>query len=186
MDAAELLKKIPYMLMVLAGLGFIFQLYFGGLLSLEQEITDAQRSDFRQLSVLENTINEDTTLEEVEATSTGYRFEDRRAVLPVEYFTNQDPGGDEIGYSKTSEGVCYIPEVSGLAGERFGVVVKPLDQVEEGARDPRELSCTSTNPIPTTGADPVSSPVLLVRKANNQNPRLPARVYIYKTQSAAT
>jgi len=166
---------VPYMLMVLTGLGVVVMMYFGGLVNLQTEIDDSQQQDFRRNVVLENLLNIEYSQNEINNTSSYYDYDARRAIMPIEFFVNEDPPDGELGYNKTEEGHCYIPRVAGLDGENYGFYLSPLEEQSKYANDFRELECLQPG-----SADPkkVFSPALILRNARD-NPRLPVRVYVY-------
>lgn len=181
MEAYELLQKLPYMLMILLGVGFLIQVYLGGLLELDQQVDDAQREDIRLMTAMENMLTVETTSDQLAATDTAYDFEDRRAILPLEYFTGEKQEDDEIGYSTTSAGHCYIDGVSGVDGENYAFYIQPLEDPDEFAEDPRDTDCRSP-PGQMLEYNAVHSPVLLIRKGHNRNPQLNARLFVYEVQ----
>lgn len=175
MDLYEMQTHIPYMLMVLVGLGMILQMYFGGLITLQKEIDNSQQEQFRRTVVLENVLNIEYSQQEINATSSYYDYDARRAILPVEFFVNEDPPDGELGYQQTDEGHCYIPRVAGLDGENYGFYLSPLESQSEYASDYRELECLNPG---VENPERVFAPALLLRTAE-ENPRLPVRVYVY-------
>lgn len=163
------------MLMLLVGLGMVLQMYLGGLMNLETEIDQSQQQEYRRAVVLENLLNVEYTRDEIESTSNTYNFDRRRAIIPMEFFVNEDPPDGELGYEK-NERHCYIPRVAGLDGEKYAFYIDPLYQEGKNAGDPRNVECNSPPGRLTT--QKVFSPALLLR-TSNENPRLPARVYVY-------
>jgi hypothetical protein len=164
------------MLLLLVGLGMVLQFYFGGLVTLETEIDESQQEEYRRAVVLENLLNAEYSTEEVTETSSFYDFDRRRAILPIEFFVNEDPADGELGY-ETNDGHCYIPRVAGLDGENYGFYLSTLYTEDRFAEDIRQIECTSP-PSPAVTTENVFSPALLLRTAN-ENPRLPVRVYVY-------
>lgn len=165
---------IPYTMMILVGVGMVLQMYLGGLVNLQAEIDDSQQEEFRRMVILENLLNVEYTQEEVNATSSYYDYDARRAILPIEFFVNEDPPDGELGYNKT-DGHCYIPRVAGLDGEHYAFYLSPLEPESEYTNDYRELECLTPG---TQNPEKVYSPALLLRNAED-NPRLPVRVYVY-------
>lgn len=149
-------------------------MYLGGLINLQTEIDDSQQEEFRRMVVLENLLNLEYTQQEISNTSSYYDFDRRRAILPIEFFVNEDPPDGEVGYNKTG-GHCYIPRVAGLDGENYAFYLSPLESQSKYTNDYRELECLTPN-----AQDPerVFAPALMLRTAEN-NTRLPVRVYVY-------
>lgn len=175
MDLYNMGEHVPYMMMLLLGLGMVLQMYFGGLITLQTEIDRSQQEEYRRAVVLENLLNVDYTREEIESTSSIYDFDRRRAIIPVEFFVNEDPSDGELGYEK-NDGHCYIPRVAGLDGENYAFFLNPLYEESEYAGDPRNIDCVL--PPGVGSIEEVYSPALLLRNAE-ENPRLPVRVYVY-------
>jgi hypothetical protein len=166
-DAPE---TIVIAIMLLSGVTFVLQMYIGGLNNVSVNIDEYNRGDFKRSALMENTLSLSTDY------TIDYNYNRRRAMLPVEYFTQQAEDENDIGYMKDN-GRCYIPRVEGLDGEEFGFYISPLEDVGEQADNPRELECTEEQTQYRDQA--VFSPVLLVREARD-NPLLPARLYIYE------
>lgn len=171
MDIYNMVTKIPYILMLLTGVTLILQIYVGGLNTITMDIDQYSQDKFRSSIVLENTLSVQEDSGEL-----SYEYDHRRAVIPVEFFTNQlSSGGSGVGY-KEQNGHCYIPKVAGLDGENFGFYIRELYDGNEG--DPnsaRQLDCRQR---PGSRSQTVYSPALLIRKSNG-NPPMPARLYIY-------
>jgi hypothetical protein len=163
------------MMMVLTSLTLVSQIFFGGLVNLDKEIDESQQEQFRRAVILENLLNAEYNATEVEETSTYYNFDKRRAVLPIEFFVNQDPPEGELGFEMNDDH-CYISRVGGLDGENYAYYIKPLYPEDRFTGNPRNLECTS--PPSSIDTEKVFSPVMLLRTAE-KNPRLPARVYVY-------
>lgn len=169
MDIYNLVMKIPYALMVMVGVTLILQMYVGGLNSISMDIDQYNQDRFRSTVVLENTLSV-----EEESNEIGYNYDHRRAVTPVEFYTNNlDDGEEDIGYQMTNDGHCYIPRVAGLDGENFGFYIRSMDS--DMNSDLEDTGCTER---PGDRSETVYSPVLLIRKASGEPP-LPARLYIY-------
>lgn len=179
-DMMNLTEKIPYAILLLFILAVVLNIYIGGNLSLELNIDDAQKGEYGRAVVLENVLSLDASSEELEATSSSYSYNQRRAITPVEFFTNEDPEGDEIGYEVSQSGHCYIEEAGGLDGEEYGFFIRP-DYSNAGQG--RSLGCTSMPDLDIgsqiASQSRVFSELLLVRKADG-NQLLPARVFIYR------
>lgn len=171
MDIYNLITKIPYILMLLTGVTIILQMYVGGLHTISMNIDQYDQEKFRSAVVLENTLSVKEDPSEL-----NYSYDHRRAVIPVEFFTQKlSNSGNDVGY-KVRNGDCYIPKVAGLDGRDFGFYIRSLD--EDMSAD---LDCTTR---PSGVTETVLSPVLLIRKANadDNDAPLPARLYIYAKQ----
>ncbi|MFB6204821.1 MAG: hypothetical protein ABEJ75_04195 [Candidatus Nanohaloarchaea archaeon] len=175
MDTTNITSKIVYAVILGIGLLVVLGVYFSGLRTVAFKIQKVNTQDYPAVVVLENTLSVDATEEELSKTYREYQYDHRRAVIPVEFFTNRKNSPGEIGYKKKN-GHCYIEKVAGLDGENFGIYIKPLYDVQKHTpNDPRELHCTTEK---GDRSQTVFSEALLVRKAKH-NPVLPARVYIY-------
>jgi hypothetical protein len=164
MDLYNLVMKIPYALMLMVGITLILQTYVGGLNNLSVDIDQYNEDRFRSTVVLENTLSVQEDSNQIR-----YNYDHRRAVTPVEFFTQEASTTSEIGYMKNG-GDCYIPKVAGLDGEDFGFYIRSLDSDMSD-----DLDCTTR---PGDRSETVYSPILLIRKASGEPP-LPARLYIY-------
>lgn len=173
MDIYNMVMKIPYILMLLTGVTLILQIYVGGLNTITMDIDQYSQDKFRSSIVLENTLSVQESSEQL-----NYEYDHRRAVIPIEFFTNELSSDSGVGYREHNSH-CYIPKVAGLDGENFGFYIRELYDRDEG--DPstaRELDCRTA---PDDRSGRVYSPALLVRKANS-NPPMPARLYIYEIE----
>lgn len=191
------ISYIAYALMIFLGLMVIFSFFLGGLTEINHNIESTQTEEYRKAIVLENILSLDADTEDLY----GYEYTHRRGVIPVEYFSNYNPGPNEIGYEVAGQlnnrGKCYIEEVAGLDGRNFAFGIYPL--TNEGL-DPEGNSlgtanvdfksvavngtnnaatsseCTSMHPANRQRA--VVSTALLVRKDKNHT-KLPVRIYVY-------
>lgn len=162
------------------GLVIILQLFVGGLQDLEVNVETSSETEYRSAILLEKLLNYDASITEVD-----YNYDRRRAVIPVELFSNENPDDDEIGYKKNGQD-CYIEDIPELDGTNFGFAVDPIDSTVLHASNPKSIDCaryrgttggrgtTTSNVI---GTQYVSSPALIVR---GDNPPLEARIYVYK------
>jgi hypothetical protein len=166
-----MLKWTAFIFVFFTAFTMVFQMFVGGLINLDTSVDDSQREEFRQALILENLVSMDYN-----ASNLSYSIEKRRAVLPVEFFT-QESEGDQFGY-QVNNGHCYFDRVAGLDGESYGFGVQPMFPVESGTGDDiRSIGCTDW----PTGRPHVESPVLLKRDARPySNPQLPARLYVYE------
>lgn len=174
MDLYNLVTKIPYLIMLGIGLLIVIQLYIGGLQNLSADIDTVSKQDYRKAVILEDLLNIDANNSELSATSESYSYDERRAVLPIEFFSNEKSSKEEIGFKKRN-GHCYIEGVQGLDGRDFGFFVEPtgINALRENAEEPRGLECGIGN------ANSVYSPAILVRKANNNNPPVEVNLHVY-------
>lgn len=164
MDLYNLVMKIPYILMLLVGITFIIQLYVGGLNNISIDVDSYNEEQYRSTVVLENTLS----VEENASESLSYSYDHRRAVIPIEFFTQTlSEEDDKPGYA-TDGDHCYIPRVAGLDGENFGFYIVNLDSDDYSPG----LECTTQR---GDRSNTVLSPVLLVRDGEP----VPARLYIY-------
>lgn len=166
MDIYNLVMKIPYALMLMVGVTLILQMYVGGLNTLNMDIDQYDKDKFRSTVVLENTLSVTEEPDEI-----NYNYDHRRAVTPVEFYTEEADNDDDIGYMENGED-CYIDRVAGLDGENFGFYIRSMDSDMDS-----DLGCTD-RPDEQERSETVYSPVLLIRKASG-DPPLPARLYIY-------
>lgn len=173
MDLYNLVTKIPYLIMLGIGLLIVIQLYIGGLQNLSADVETVSKQDYRKAVILEDLLNIDANSSELSATSESYRYDQRRAVLPAEYFTNEKDSDEEIGFKKRN-GHCYIEKVKDLNGRDFGFFVEPtgLNSLTENAENPRGIECSTGRP------NSVYSPALLIRKSND-NPPIEVNLYVY-------
>lgn len=175
MDLYNLVTKIPYLIMLGIGLLIVIQLYIGGLQNLSADVETVSKQDYRKAVILEDLLNIDANSSELSATSESYRYDQRRAVLPAEYFTNEKDSEEEIGFNKRN-GHCYIEKVKDLNGRDFGFFLNPTGEfnaLRENAEDPRGLECATQRP------NSVYSPAILIRKANNNNPPVEVNLHVY-------
>ena len=89
MDLYNLVTKIPYLIMLGIGLLIVIQLYIGGLQNFSADVETVSKQDYRKAVILEDLLNIDANSSELSATSESYSYDQRRAVLPAEYFTNK-------------------------------------------------------------------------------------------------
>lgn len=170
MDLYNIVTKIPYVLMLGIGMVIILQMYIGGLEDLETNVETVSEEEYRRAILLEKLINYDASLGEVD-----YDYNRRRAVMPKEIFTNENPASDEIGH-QTRGLHCYIEEIEGLDGQNFAFGVNLVDYPGQHASNPEPIRCQGSTSAVNVGAY-VSTPVQIVR---GENPPLEARVYVYQ------
>lgn len=192
MEIGNLVMYIAYTFLFLLGVTIVLTFFFPGLVNIETNIDVTNEEDYRKAIVLENllSVHGDTA-------QYGYSYTYRKGMLPVEYFTNLDPQGDELGYNVTGVGAagpCYIPDVEGLDGTNFAFAIEPLEDEhldEEGNnigqpnQDYKSIETRENGAVRRCiGLDPyemqnsVVAPALLVRE-NKSNPLLPVRLYVY-------
>lgn len=180
MEQFDKLTWIAGGFLFLAALAIGVPAFTNVLLQIDVDVDNSQSEEFRKAIVAENMLNLRASSRELSATSTEYDYHRQKAVLPVEYFTNENPEGGEIGFSR-QDGDCYIEDVAGLNGADFGFYIRPLVDVSgSGANNPRDIPCISDSDI----TDAFSVPALLVRDARD-NPRLPVRIYVYAADGEA-
>lgn len=190
-DMMNLMEKIPYAVILLFGTILIVQIHITGSLSLEMTIDDTQKNDYRKSIVLENLLSIDANHSELENVNGAYDYDRKRAIIPVEYFTNKDPSKNSVGYERSSLGHCYIERVSGLDGQNFGFYVT-FDGVQESVIEAYNPS-SGKSVLPPDCAqqilgnsqvfrglsyNSVYSEVLLVGKSIDG--KVPATVYVYE------
>lgn len=166
MDLYNIITKIPYIIMLIVGLTVILGLYIGGLNSLELEIDDSAQKDYRQAVVLENLINIEASESELANTvGESYYYDRKRARIPIEFFTNEDPSVGEIGFREVS-GNCYINDATGLNGVDFAFAIESPDGNPFDDPDFSEFSqeCLYLQPGSAT------SSALLIRESEDKAP----------------
>lgn len=157
----------------------IIYMFWAGLHHVDFSLEERQKKEFRQAAVMENFLSVKSP--EIEE----YQFDDRRAVMPVEYFTqdyNSDISG--VGFKQKnmdSREHCYIPKISGLTqSSGYGVYIENHLSIDTE----RELECTiekvwgGDEDVPESDQR-TSATSLLVRKAEGKPP-LPVKVFIYE------
>ncbi|WEL23895.1 hypothetical protein [Candidatus Nanohalovita haloferacivicina] len=188
------ISYIAYAVMIFLGIMVIFSFFLGGLTQINHNIEATQTEDYRKAIVLENILSLDADTEDLY----GYEYTQRRGVIPVEYFSNYNPGPNGIGYNvfrRTDH--CYIEEVEGLDGQNFAFGIRILeneavDPQGNGLGDANEdfksvtvngtnnqatrSKCISMHPAVRQRA--VVSTALLVRNDKNHS-KLPVRIYVY-------
>jgi hypothetical protein len=170
MDLYNIVTKIPYVLMLGIGLVIVLQLYVGGLQDIETNVETVSEEEYRRAILLEKLVNYDADLGDID-----YDYDRRRAVMPKEIFTNENPEDDEIGHRKRGLH-CYIEEIEGLDGQNFAFGVNLVDSPARYASNPEPILCQRPTSNVKVGAY-VSTPVQIVR---GENPPLEARVYVYQ------
>lgn len=163
MDIYNMVTKIPYIIMLGVGLMVILQLYVGGLQDLSADVDLASEEEYRSVIILENLLNEDSLNAEID-------YDGRRAMLPLDFVTVEDPDEGYAGFSTTG-GHCYIDEVSGLDGENFAFGITAVEDISENAENPEPLECGMPS-----NEDSVWSPALLMR---GDNPPMEVIVHVY-------
>jgi len=170
MDLYNIITKIPYVLMLGIGMVIILQMYIGGLEDLETNVETISEEEYRRAILLEKLVNYDADIGEVD-----YNYDRRRAVMPQEIFTNENPASDEIGHQKRGLN-CYIEDIEGLDGQNFAFGLNLVDNPAKHASNPKNFDCVRATSSPNV-ARYISTPVLIVR---GDNPPLEARVYVYQ------
>lgn len=175
-----LLTKIAYAVMLLSLLGVVFGGVATSFLDLELQVGEFNQDRYRKMVILQNMMNLDLTQSQIEEITSddpnlrSYRYQRQTSIIPMEIFQESNEGNEQVGYDKNGEH-CYMDEVPLLDGENYGyyLTVLPKDYSFES---PRSLGCVGR---PSSARDSVSSPALIVRKANN-TPPLPVRVSVYE------
>lgn len=175
MDLYNITTKIPYIIMLVVGLTVILGLYIGGLNNLSMEIDASAQQEYRKAIVLENLLNIEASPDELDATAgESYYYDRTRARIPIEYFTNEDPESDEIGFRRNGE-TCYISGVAGLDGQNFGYSIDSQNNFL-GTNDPGfqdfPVDCLQSRP------GSVSSPAALIRESSDEDP-LEVNLHVY-------
>lgn len=167
MDLYNIVQKIPYVIMLGIGILLVLQLYIGGLndLSVDAEFTSTE--EYRKTVILENLLSANMSGDNIPSS-----YDERRAVFPIELFTNENPSNGETGFKKKN-GHCYIENVKGLDGENFGFKVWGIEDQFEGAENPRTLKCDETI------VSSIRSPALVER---HKNPPLEVLVHVYSIE----
>ncbi|MFB6199321.1 MAG: hypothetical protein ABEJ83_00455 [Candidatus Nanohaloarchaea archaeon] len=144
-EESQSILYIGYSVLFFLGVMMILGLFIPGLTNVETNIDVTQQREYRKAIVLENLLSLDADTDELY----GYEYTHRRGVIPVEYFSNKDPGPDELGYkvnesttwrdpgrsaSTTTRKHCYIESVAGLDGGHFAFAIKPLVEEDKSSR----------------------------------------------------
>lgn len=194
-EESQSVLYIGYSVIFLLSVMYVMGTFFPGLTSIESEVQVSQQEKYRKAIVLENLLSLGADTEDIY----GYEYTNRRGVIPVEYFSNKDPGDNELGFKTTGNRVdhCYIPGVAGLDGENFAFRIKTLtdesqdsDGGDIGTRneDYKSVMYAGTGESPCTEIDAqiaqigVVSAAMLVREDKN-NTMLPVRLYVYDRAS---
>ena len=194
-EESQTVLYIGYSVLFLLGITYILGMFLPGLTSVETNIDVTQRQEYRKAIVLENLLSIDG-----DTSQYGYEYTNRRGVIPVEYFTNYNPQGSELGYHvqgiRATQGHCYIDEVAGLDGQNFAFGIDVLGDeftgptgaslgrpnVEfksvtiNGTNNNVYRACTKMDPATRQRA--VVATAMLVREAKNHS-KLPVRLYVY-------
>ena len=147
MDLYNIVTKIPYLMMLGIGLVIVLQIFVGGLNDLSVRIEDVPESEYDKALATEGILN----------------LGERRAIVPVEYFTVEggNPGFD------TDSGQCYFDEIDSMNGEdmAFRITSEHLSSGDVG-------KCWG---IPPPG-QAYQTRILL----KNQSDMIPATVSVYE------
>lgn len=166
MDLYNIVTKIPYLIMLGVGLMVVLNLHIGGLQDLSADVDQASEEDYRKSIVLENLLNVDA-----ESSETNVDYDRRRAMIPIDFVSNENPNDDEAGFKKNS-GHCYIERVPGLDGDNFAFGIEATDDLGENAENPQSLNCGA--PLAQSSA---WSPALLMRE---ENPPVEVIIHVYE------
>lgn len=165
-----MMKWVAFIVLFFTALTMVLQIFIGGLINLETNVDSSQQEEFRRVVILENLLSM-----QYNSSKLDYPIEQRRAVLPVEFFTGPVDDPDELGYQVKDGSYCYFERVAGLDGENFAFAVQPMYSQQNGNEDYRRVGCTEW----PRNQPSVHSPALLRRDAY-QNPQLPVRLYVYE------
>lgn len=194
-EESQSVLYIGYSVIFLLAVMYVLGTFFPGLVSIESDVEASQQEKYRKAIVLENLLSLSADTEDIY----DYEYTNRRGVIPVEYFSNKDPGGGELGFKTTGNQVdhCYIPGVAGLDGENFAFRIKPLVDESKGPdggdlgtrnEDYKSVKYIGGEKSPCTEIDPqiaqigVVSTAMLVRE-DKKNAMLPVRLYVYDRAS---
>lgn len=166
MDLYNIVSKIPYLMMLGIGLMVILNLHIAGLNDLSADVDLASEEEYRQGIVLENLLNVDANSSE-----TSVNYDRRRAMIPIDFVTNEDPSDGEAGFS-TNNGDCYIERVPGLDGEEFAFGLQAEEDITENADNPESIECSYPQ-----GGNSAWSPALIMRE---DNPPLEVIIHVYR------
>lgn len=181
-----LIAQIPsnfYGLLAVAVAAFLL---IGGLSSLEIQIDQAYQSQYKKAAVLENVLELDANSTELENSGLeAYNYSDRRATVPLPYFTNVLEEG-KIGYTAKSvfgdtDADCHLPTVSGLEN----TFAYRLDIMKEEVDAAGDYSYGIPGECEEQRADTQGElknavfAQMLLEPSNPEKPLLPVRIYIY-------
>ncbi|MDY6789087.1 MAG: hypothetical protein SVV03_03935 [Candidatus Nanohaloarchaea archaeon] len=150
------------------------------LLNIDLQFDVSQKQDYRLAVLLENVQSLDASRQQLENTegTSGYSYDRRRSIIPVEYFWNEKTGSETgIGY-RVRNGHCYLEEVSRLDGERFGFYLKTMEPESEGTGGDFKSISQECRTASNVGKRFYTS-ALLVRE-DNKNPPLMVRIFVYE------
>lgn len=193
MEEDSLIAQIASDFYIVLAVAIVLFLMVGWLTSLDIQVSEAQKNQYRQAAILENILELDASTEEFEESGIEpYNYSEERAMIPIEYFNNElEEGGEGIGYY--TEGVlgdtdanCYLPEVSGLEPGKFSYRLDFMKGQSEGSQDwgAYDLPAECEEQQPKTQGElegSVFSQALLVRKNLDMQP-LPVRIYVYQAE----
>ena len=155
MDMYNLTEKIPYLIFLGIGTAVVLHFHISGIRDFSVNIEAATEGKVQKATVLENTVNFHPDTE--------FNYTRRRAVIPVNATrprTQENPAGFKTG----EDGHCYIPEVEGLDGVEYGLVLgtKTDDRNFPGSA-PVQSYCSPEK----ASTDVLYSPVILARPGKN-------------------
>ena len=188
MEEDTLTAQIPSNFYALLAVFIVAMFLIGGLMNIDIEVTEAQKTQYRQAAVLENVMALDANKTEFEKSGiTPYNYSQRRAYIPLEFFTNRlGENENRIGFyaeevNFDTDSNCYLPKVPGLNSETFAYRLDIMKSESEGyANIPGE--CEEQRPTNQGELEnAVFSQALLVRE-NLDKPPLPVRIYVYAVE----
>lgn len=177
----EFAQAAVTLVVVIAAVSLIYFIGISVLTNLSVEIDDSQNKNYRKAVVLENLVSVKASENQLENTpeTSAYEYDRRRAHIPIEYFSHKKEGSEGIGY-KVKNGNCYLEDVSGLDGTKYGFSISHITNPrQKTSNSPKGLSndCISNG----RSSRAVSAPVILIRK-DNGNPPLPVKLHVYEVQ----
>lgn len=182
MSGFDYSRMIPLISVLLIVLSVVMIPGIDSILNIEQEIDVSQREDYRLAVLLENIQSLDATREELSNTpgTSGYDYDRRRSVIPVEFFWNQKSGSETgVGFG-INDGHCYLEEVPHLDGENFGFFIKDFQGEPDRTGDDLKSIDSRCKEAEDVGSREYA-PALLVRK-DNKNPPQMVRIYVYRIE----
>lgn len=186
MEEDSLIAQIASDFYIVLAVAIVFYLLVGWLTSLDIQVQEAQRDQYRQAAIMENILELDANnTEMVESGIEPYNYTEKRASIPVEYFTEtSEDRNDEIGYRifrpPTRRDHCYLPEVPQLDGENFAYRLDVMNENADTSELPDRCIKQSRGPYSRYEGS-VFSQALLVRE-NLNKPDLPVRIYVYSVE----
>lgn len=186
MEEDTLTAQIPSNFYALLAVFIVAMFLIGGLINVDLEVSEAQKSEYRQAAILENVMALDANSTELQNSGIDpYNYSERRGYIPIEYFSNGLAEGETgIGHRALRppdrDFHCYLPEVAALDGENFAYRILVMDESADASELP-DYCIKNKRGIYSRYAGSVFSQALLVRK-NLDKPPLPVRIYVYTVE----